>query len=55
MTKLYLKDVLPQMKEQGLNGVIYTELADCETEANGLWDYNRKHQKIDSETRKKLN
>ena len=54
-TKLYLKDVLPQIKEQGLNGVIYTELGDCETEANGLWDYNRKHQKIDSETRKKLN
>ena len=54
-TKLYRKDVLPQIKKYGLCGVIYTQLSDCECEANGLFDFNRTHQKIDNETRKKLN
>lgn len=54
-TKLYRKDVLPQIKNYGLCGVIYTQLSDCECEANGLFDFNRTHQKIDNETRKKLN
>jgi beta-galactosidase/beta-glucuronidase len=55
ISKLYLKDILPQIERDGLNMAIYTELADCETEYNGLLTYDRKVTKIDPTLMKKLN
>jgi hypothetical protein len=34
---------------------IYTEVADCETEYNGIFTYDRKVQKIKTETLYKIN
>ena len=54
-THLYQKEILPQIKKYGLSGVIYTQLSDCEEEANGLFDYTRSQRKVKEETRKELN
>ncbi len=53
--KLYLKQLLPQIKKYGLSGIIYTQLADVETEYNGLYDLTRAHCKIDIEEMKEIN
>lgn len=55
VTKLYLRDILPQIQQYGLNMTIYTELADCETEYNGLITYDRKVTKMDPVRMKHLN
>ena len=46
--RLYQK-LLPQMKSGDLAGVIYTQLADCEGEANGLFTSDRSRIKIDED------
>ncbi len=46
--RLYHDHILPQISKYGLNMAIYTEIADCETEYNGLLTYDRKVQKIPS-------
>ncbi len=51
---LYEKKIIPQIKD-GLNMAIYTELADCETEYNGLLTYDRKVCKINCEILCKIN
>jgi len=37
-----------QLRDQGLCGAVYTQLADVETECNGLFTYDRKHLKVDA-------
>lgn len=44
--KLYSK-LIKKMKKGILNGVIYTELNDCETECNGIYTLDRKYFKLD--------
>ena len=53
--KLYREKMLPQIEKYGLNMAIYTEVADCETEYNGIFTYDRKVQKIKTETLYKIN
>jgi beta-galactosidase/beta-glucuronidase len=58
LTKKYRKlyeGILKRKEEGYLQGVIYTELADCENEANGLYTADRKVLKIDEGTIKELN
>ena len=52
--KLY-KKFLKLIDEGVLNGVIYTQLADCETEYNGLFTFDRKVLKVNPETIKHYN
>ena len=52
--KLY-KKFLKLIDEGVLNGVIYTQLADCETEYNGLFTFDRKVLKVNPETIKRYN
>ena len=52
--KLYKK--LVNLVDEGiLKGIIYTQLADCETEYNGIYTFDRKVLKIDPEVIKKYN
>ena len=52
---LYNNKLIPQIDKYGLNMIIYTQLADCETEQNGLYTYDRKVLKVDKEEMCKLN
>lgn len=52
---LYLKKLLPQIKKYGLCGIIYTQLADVETEYNGLFDLTRDTCKVDKESINNIN
>ncbi|MBO7187280.1 MAG: glycoside hydrolase family 2 [Clostridia bacterium] len=52
--KLYLSEVIPAIKNQGLSATVYTQLADVEDEINGLYTYDRV-LKISTETIKKVN
>lgn len=54
-TDLYLEKLLPQIKKRGLNGIIYTEVSDCETEYNGLWTFDRQIIKIKESRIKEIN
>jgi MFS family permease len=51
---LYENKIKKQIKD-GLNMTIYTEIADCETEYNGIFTYDRKVQKIPSDVLCKVN
>lgn len=52
--RLY-KRLLKRIKDNELNGIIYTELNDCETEANGLYTLDRCVLKFDSNMIKSIN
>jgi MFS family permease len=52
---LYEKDIIPLMKKGDLNGAIYTQFNDCETECNGLFTFDRQVLKINEEAIKKVN
>jgi choline kinase len=52
---LYEKDIIPLKKKGCLVGAIYTQLSDCETEANGLFTFDRKVLKIDARLLRKIN
>ena len=52
--RLY-QGLIKRIKDNNLNGIIYTELNDCETEANGLYTLDRKVLKIDKDIIIKLN
>ena len=52
---LFVKKMKPQISKYGLNMTIYTQLADCETEYNGIFTYDRKVQKIPTSTLIKIN
>lgn len=51
---LFENKIKKQIKD-GLNMTIYTELADCETEYNGILTFDRKVQKINNEVLLKVN
>lgn len=53
--RLYCDQLLFQIKKYGLSGIIYTQLADVETEYNGLIDLTRENVKIDTGEMKKIN
>lgn len=53
--KLYQDKILKQISLYGLNMTIYTELADCETEYNGIFTFDRQVQKIDTKILKDIN
>lgn len=53
-SKLY-KSFMPQIKDGSLNGLIYTELNDCETECNGIYTLDRKVLKLDESLIKNIN
>ena len=44
---LYLKQIIPAIKNNNLAGCIYTQVSDVETEINGLFSYDRKVLKVD--------
>lgn len=48
LLRLYEKKIIPQIQQRGLNMAIYTEIADCETEYNGLLTYDREVEKVDA-------
>ncbi|MBQ3872039.1 MAG: glycoside hydrolase family 2, partial [Clostridia bacterium] len=50
---LYEKMVLPSI-ENGLSGVVYTQISDVEGEINGIWSSDRKVLKADGDRLKKL-
>lgn len=43
-----LKKCASQIRTRGLNGIIYTQLSDCEHEYNGIWTFDRKVQKLEN-------
>ncbi len=53
--KLYREKMIPQIEKYGLNMAIYTEVADCETEYNGIFTYDRAVQKIKTEALATIN
>lgn len=52
--KLYVS-LMPQIEDGSLNGIIYTELNDCETECNGIYTLDREVLKLDHELIKEIN
>ncbi len=44
--KLYLEQILPLVRDEGLSLLVYTQLSDVEGEINGLLTYDRKVSKI---------
>lgn len=52
--KLFENTIIPQIAD-GLSATVYTQLTDVEDELNGLFTYDRKVQKIDSEVFKYIN
>lgn len=55
VTRLYLNAMKSHIVKHGLNGIVYTQLADCETEYNGLYTFDRKVLKLNKEIIKDLN
>ncbi len=53
-TKLY-RSLIKRIEDNNLNGIIYTQLNDCETEANGIYTLDRKVLKLDKEVIKNIN
>ncbi|WP_454969193.1 glycoside hydrolase family 2 protein [Eubacterium sp.] len=51
---LFEKTIIPQIKD-GLSATVYTQVTDVEDELNGLFTYDRKVQKIDTEVLKTIN
>ena len=52
--KLY-KKLYKQLKKGKLNGIIYTEVSDCEKEYNGIYTFDREVLKLDKEKLIELN
>lgn len=53
--KLYKTAIIPQIQNGNLAGCIYTGLADCETECNGILTFDRQVTKIDESLLKDIN
>ena len=51
---LFEKTIIPQIKD-GLSATVYTQVTDVEDELNGLFTYDRKVQKIDTDVLKSIN
>ena len=53
--RLFEKDIYKAKKEYGLVGTIYTEIADCEDEYNGIYTFDRSVLKMDENLIKDIN
>lgn len=51
---LFEKTIIPQIKD-GLSATVYTQVTDVEDELNGLFTYDRRVQKIDTDVLKSIN
>lgn len=51
---LYLREVIPLIKSQGLSASVYTQVSDVEDEINGLLTYDRKVSKVDTDRLKEI-
>ena len=51
---LFEKTIIPQIKD-GLSATVYTQVTDVEDDLNGLFTYDRKVQKIDTDVLKSIN
>ncbi len=49
LTRLYLDEVVPAIREQGLCAAVLTQVSDVEDETNGLLTYDRSVVKVDTE------
>ena len=54
IVKIFEKTIIPRIKD-GLSATVYTQVTDVEDELNGLFTYDRKVQKIDTEVLKSIN
>jgi hypothetical protein len=54
LNRLYEKDIFPAL-DKGLGVLIYTQVSDVEDEINGLFTYDRRVAKLDTEFMKELN
>lgn len=52
--RLFERTIIPQIKK-GLCATVYTQVTDVEDELNGLFTYDRKVQKIDTDVIKQIN
>ncbi len=53
--KLYEKELIPLIREQGLSAAVYTELSDVEDELNGLLTFDRRVLKGDGDAIRAVN
>ena len=51
---LYNTQIIPAVKEQGLNGAVLTQVSDVEDETNGLLTYDRRVLKVDKAVMRQL-
>ncbi len=49
LSTLYLDEVIPAIKKQGLAGTVLTQVSDVEDETNGLLTYDRRVLKVDAD------
>lgn len=49
LIKLYENEIIPAIKEQGLNAAVLTQVSDVEDETNGLLTYDRKVLKVNKD------
>lgn len=47
LSKLYINEIIPAIREQGLCATVLTQVSDVEDETNGLLTYDRKILKVD--------
>ena len=52
--KLYLDEIVANIKEQGLCATVLTQVSDVEDETNGLFTYDRQVLKVDEKVMKKI-
>ena len=58
LTKKYVgifNNLIKNLKKGHIAGMIYTQVADCETEYNGIFTFDRKILKIDEKIIKEIN
>ena len=53
--RLYLGEVAPCVKRQGLSAAVYTQLSDVEDEVNGILTYDRKVCKVEPSRLREIN
>ncbi len=54
LKKLYLNEVIPCIKEQGLAAAVLTQVSDVEDETNGLFTYDRQVLKVNADVMREV-
>jgi len=54
LEKLYLDEIVPCIKDGGLNATVLTQVSDVEDETNGLVTYDRQVCKVESDRMQKM-